>query len=271
MPTSTPPGAPGAATPRPARRPVKIILITLVVLLLAGLAGVFVWVANRYQQGIELAKKAREEYGALNARYPFQPPAAAQAPASAPTPAPPKNDRWAAAWRVREAAQAKVSPRLRQTLQGLLGVRSLTDPAVYRALASGIPLLQPPLAAQLEALGREQMSAREYQWRLGLALVRAMENPARSPVGAGYWEVLKQLQRVTHADGEPGNDVEAKAVYEFFRKAYGSAAAPPQAPEALGAPDAAACALDLLMVAAQWAAPDAQNPEGILRRLLPKR
>lgn len=267
MPSSTPPGAPDAATPRSPRRPIKIILITLVVLMLAGLAGVFVWMANRYQQGIELAKKAREQYGALNARYPFQPPAAAQAPQAAP----PKDDRWAAAWRVREAAQGKVSPQLRQTLQRLLAVRSLTDPSVYRALAAGVPQLQGPLAAQLEALGREQMSAREYQWRLGLAVVRAMENPTRNPAGAGYWKVLEALQRVTHADAEAGNDVDARAVYEFLRKAYGAAAAPAEAPQALNAPDEAACALDLLMVAAQWAAPEGQKPDSLLRRLLPKR
>lgn len=261
MPANDPWSAAPAADHAPRSR-MKTILIALVILILAVVVGVALWTTGRYQQSVAVAKKAQEQYASLNKQFPFAPPGSGKTLPAA---------RWQALLRVHERVQRQASPELRRNLSLLLEGASLKDPRLYAELLAGIPRLQPLLNEQYSALLTEQMSAREYQWMLGLVLVKVLEAPERYPDGAGAWSVLKKLERLTHADADPGNDVDAQKVFDFFRATYRDAPAPDAATlQALGTPDEPASAIDLLMAAAQWAAPEGAPSEGMLRNLLPR-
>lgn len=250
----------GSQSPPP-RRALKTALLIVATTLLAVTALVFAWGARRYQQGVELAQRTREQYRTLDAEFPFTPPAAGQAIPDA---------RWQALLRVRRRIQDQAPPALRQTLHALLGASSFKDPALYSRLMAGIPLLARTLGEQVSGLRTEQMSAREYQWLLGLAINGALRGRSRFPAGQGYWGVLEQVARLSREGGAgPAGAAETAAFYE---KQYPGAPSP-GAPvlDALQNPDEAAYALDLLLASAQWAGIEGPSPDGIMRRLLPQR
>jgi hypothetical protein len=258
----SPQGAPEAAPAHSRRRPLKTLFIILALIILGVVTLVSIWTARRYQQAVELAKRTREQYGTLNTSYAFTPPLPGRLPPAG---------RWQAMLRVRGELQRQTPPGLLQRLDSLLQARSLRDPAVYHALLEGVPQLGELLTAQINALRREQMSSHEYQWMLGLGIVKVMESSAKSPSSDGTWQTLEQLERLTHADTDQGNDLDAQTVLEYLREKYRGAAEPsPEVLATLRERGEAACAIDLALVMLQWTAPAEKAPEGLLRKLLPR-
>lgn len=240
---------------RHSRGTLKKILIVLALLVGALMATLLIWGAHRYQTLVSFGKQVQEKYQAVNRTYSFTPPPAGQSPAA---------ERWAAMLRVRERMLGRVAPEFTQSVDGLLKARNLGKMSLAWDLISLSPHLRPVLDEQIAALHGEQMSLSEYQWLLGLAMRQAMADPARYEAGAGYWNVLKQSERLSRSDNDPANDISAERVFAFLQKTYDAyEISQSDVLERLRKPGATPYVVDWAVVAGRWISPLEIKPKGL--------
>lgn len=202
-----------------------------------------VWNAIRLQSFIELNRRAGAEYQRLEREYPFDPKEAAIS----------LRARLKDVLLVRERLHQAIAPELHAAVQGVLENQDFGRLVLARRFLKLEPQFQTLLDRHLKALAQRRMSLKAYRWLLGLLMAEAIERPDRYPVGARYRELIEQVARLTRGNAAPGDDLEAREVYERMKTFYVDAPSPPaQLVDRLQGEQATNLMLDLFAMTTQW-------------------
>jgi hypothetical protein len=102
---------------------------------------------------------------------------------------------------------------------------------------------------------------------LGLAVLDALEREPQSSVGKDYWNVLRQLERLSLSSRDAGDKVNPEQVVSVLKNDYdGYEMNQSGVQEQLKAHGMAAYALDWLVVASRWLSPLEISPGGSPRQ-----